>query len=240
MRDEWAAPRKRDAPTRYTRPFVSRAKPTAPSRRLGLPLQSNHDLPEDMASLSVLHPAPVVVITIWGGEKDVIDSSDAHVNAEAINPGVVDDIVKIVQSIDELRLPNVRLQNNDRENSRKDERADRGTERSVSRGHASGIDANHSIMTVCILFSPPATGNANGPRHTDLHERTVEGVPKPVAEQMLQDFASYQERASQSNQYQLYRYASSRASNDENERMIALDFGEVCALGALPDDGLRT
>lgn len=86
-------------------------------------------------------------------------------------------------------------------------------------------------MTVTISFQPPARENVS-PRVTDTpitHERRLEAVPEPIAQQMSNDFVVYQIsgsiQAPEVQQYRTYKYEHSG-----REVQIALDFGEILAL----------
>lgn len=80
-----------------------------------------------------------------------------------------------------------------------------------------------SMTTVQITFQPPS--RAGLPRSSSVHERCLEAVPAPTAEQMVQDFAAYRAAPSTAEQKKLYTYPQ-----DDDEAFVALDFGEVVAL----------
>ena len=70
--------------------------------------------------------------------------------------------------------------------------------------------------TVLVLFTPPKGNGASV-----LHKRVIENVPISIAEQIAEDFVRY-ENTSGLDRYWLYRI-----EEEEKERLIALDFGEV-------------
>ena len=72
---------------------------------------------------------------------------------------------------------------------------------------------------VSIIFRTPA-GDETG-----LHERRLHSVPESLAGQMAVDFAEHGDPESQVSQYQLYRI-----EGNEDERLLALDFGEVMSI----------
>lgn len=82
------------------------------------------------------------------------------------------------------------------------------------------------FMRIQITFrSPPREAAASsGPT---LHERTLEAVPRPKAQQIATDFVSYRQAPQETDRSKLYRYET-----NGDEVMVALDFKEVVALTA--------
>ena len=81
------------------------------------------------------------------------------------------------------------------------------------------------LMLITITFrSPTHDATARAP---SLHERTIESVPPPKAEQMASDFVEYRKAPTEASRSKLYRYQA----NGE-EILVALDFDEVIALTA--------
>jgi len=74
-------------------------------------------------------------------------------------------------------------------------------------------------MDLSLLLEPPP-----GEKAQQLQERTIEDLPRPVAEKIVQDFAS------QGPESETGRYQMCRVENGADERLIALDFGEVSEL----------
>jgi hypothetical protein len=75
-----------------------------------------------------------------------------------------------------------------------------------------------------ITFRTPS--RQGGPR-ADVHERALEAVPRAAAEQMADDFQTYQARGGAAEKNKLYRFE--RAGE---EVLVPLDFGEVLSLTA--------
>lgn len=76
---------------------------------LNLPVKSGHQLLEEMKSDRRLRPVPVVILTSSEAEEDVARSYDLHANAYVTKPVDLDEIAKIVRTIDEFWLQVVRL-----------------------------------------------------------------------------------------------------------------------------------
>ena len=70
-----------------------------------------------------------------------------------------------------------------------------------------------------ILLQPPA-----GEKNPQLFERNIDDLPHSVAEEIVSDFVS-QGPGSETKRYQMYR-----VGEGSDERLIALDFGEVSGL----------
>lgn len=71
-------------------------------------------------------------------------------------------------------------------------------------------------LDLSLMLQPPPGDSASL-----LHERRIEDLPCSVAEEIVQDFLS-QGPTSETDRYQLYR-----VGEGPDERLIALDFGEV-------------
>jgi CheY-like chemotaxis protein len=76
---------------------------------LDLPVKSGHDLLDEMKSTPELRRVPVVILTSSEAEEDVVKSYDLHANAYVTKPVDLDEIAKIVRTIDEFWLQVVRL-----------------------------------------------------------------------------------------------------------------------------------
>lgn len=76
---------------------------------LDLPVKSGHELLDEMKSDPNLRRVPVVVLTSSEAEGDVVKSYDLHANAYVTKPVDLDEIAKIVRTIDEFWLQVVRL-----------------------------------------------------------------------------------------------------------------------------------
>ncbi|MFP4228751.1 MAG: hypothetical protein ACLFTE_07990 [Salinivenus sp.] len=74
-------------------------------------------------------------------------------------------------------------------------------------------------VSVSIVFAPPRSDPLA------IHERTLDGVPRPIINTMQEDFRAYHEPGTDRSPYQLYRY-----EDGGQERLIALDFTEVVSL----------
>jgi hypothetical protein len=75
--------------------------------------------------------------------------------------------------------------------------------------------------TLSILFETPEEDG-----HSTMHEREVKCVPIPIIEQIEEDFVRLAGETND-NRYQLYRIGEG-----DEERMIALDFGEIIEVSA--------
>lgn len=84
---------------------------------LDLPVKSGHDLLDEMKSDPTLRRVPVVILTSSEAEEDVVQSYDLHANAYVTKPVDLDEVAKIVRSIDEFWLQVVRLPDEDESNS---------------------------------------------------------------------------------------------------------------------------
>lgn len=84
---------------------------------LDLPVKSGHDLLDEMKSDSDLRRVPVVVLTSSEAEQDVAKSYDLHANAYVTKPVDLDEVGKIVRTIDEFWLQVVRLPTEDKRGS---------------------------------------------------------------------------------------------------------------------------
>lgn len=73
--------------------------------------------------------------------------------------------------------------------------------------------------SVSIVFSPPEGDSL------EHHKRTLEGIPRPIAEAIVDDYRAYGEPGTDTSPYQLYRYDAGG-----EERQIALDYTEVVDL----------
>lgn len=80
-------------------------------------------------------------------------------------------------------------------------------------------------MLITITFRSPNRQTAPG--GPSLHERCIESVPRPKAEEMASDFVKYRKAPGEATRSKLYRYHT----NGE-EVLVALDFDEVVALTA--------
>ncbi len=80
---------------------------------LDLPVKSGHDLLDEMKSAPDLRRVPVVILTSSEAEQDVVKSYDLHANAYVTKPVDLDEVAKIVRSIDEFWLQVVRLPTED-------------------------------------------------------------------------------------------------------------------------------
>jgi hypothetical protein len=77
-----------------------------------------------------------------------------------------------------------------------------------------------------VLETPP------GERAQQLKERTIEDLPRPVAEKIMQDFVSHGPES------ETERYQMCRVGEGPGERLIALDLGEWIAWGMIVVDRL--
>lgn len=84
---------------------------------LDLPVKSGHDLLDEMKSSPALRRVPVVILTSSEAEQDVVKSYDLHANAYVTKPVDLDEIGKIVRTIDEFWLQVVRLPREDMRDS---------------------------------------------------------------------------------------------------------------------------
>lgn len=93
--------------------------------------------------------------------------------------------------------------------------------------------SKYSLMTVSITFQSPYFETDESP--PTVHERELTSVPRPKAEEMVEDFVRYQEKkrtgAEKATQRQMYRY-----EKEGEELLVALDFDEVVALIASEDE----
>lgn len=86
-----------------------------------------------------------------------------------------------------------------------------------------------SVATVQITYQAPPRAKRSRP--SSRHERQLEDVPKPTAQQMIDDFAAYQASRSRVNQHEAYTYQRSEPGETAGgEVMVALDFGEIVVL----------
>lgn len=96
--------------------------------------------------------------------------------------------------------------------------------------------SQNSVATVQITYQVPPRGERS--RSSSRHERRLEGVPEPTAQQMLDDFAAYEASRGRVNQYEAYTYRRSDPGEPAGgEVMVALDFGEIAALQV--EEGLQ-
>ena len=78
--------------------------------------------------------------------------------------------------------------------------------------------------TVRIVFQTPSQQNTG--TGATRHERRLDSIPAPVAEQMVEDFEDY--RTGREERSPLYRY-----ERNGEEVLLALDLDEVVALDRL-------
>jgi hypothetical protein len=79
-------------------------------------------------------------------------------------------------------------------------------------------------MIVQITFqAPPRRDSAEVPT---IHKRKLQGVPQPVAKEMLEDFKAYERNSSSMNPWKLYRYLQI-GEKDQGEVTTPIDFREV-------------
>jgi hypothetical protein len=79
-------------------------------------------------------------------------------------------------------------------------------------------------MTVQITFHPPPRrDSAEVPK---MHQRKLQGVPHPVAKEMLEDFQAYESTSTSTNPWKLYRYLQI-GGEDQREVTTPIDFREV-------------
>lgn len=88
-------------------------------------------------------------------------------------------------------------------------------------------------MVVEITFAPPR--RANSSEDPQLHRRVLERVPQDTADEMVRDFAAFDEEPSEANQRRLYVYQQTDTTVPEGEMIIGLDFGEIVALETRPE-----
>lgn len=74
-------------------------------------------------------------------------------------------------------------------------------------------------VDLSIMLQPPP-----GERDKKPLERRIEGVPHSIAAEIVQDFVD-QDLESETGRYQMYRIGEG-----DDQRLIALDFGEVSGL----------
>ena len=80
-------------------------------------------------------------------------------------------------------------------------------------------------MEVTITFRTPSREHTHaGP---SLHERTLSGVPRALAEEIADDFVQRRSSGDGTEQSKLYRY-----DKDGEEVLVALDFSEIIAITA--------
>jgi hypothetical protein len=80
-------------------------------------------------------------------------------------------------------------------------------------------------MLITITFRSPTHESAAA--EPLLHERTIESVPSPKAQEMAADFVEYRKAPKDTSRSKLYRYQT-----NGDEVLVALDFEEVIALTA--------
>lgn len=83
-------------------------------------------------------------------------------------------------------------------------------------------------MTVRITFSAPPRQNppdGSAFQACGVHERRLEGVPAPVAQEMDDDYVRYHSNGAGVSRYNIYRFESAGKQME-----VALDFQEITAL----------
>jgi len=78
------------------------ARPDLVLLDLDLPVKSGHDLLHEMKTHDTLRRIPVVVLTSSEAEEDVAKSYDEYANAFVTKPVDLDELTRVVQSIDEF------------------------------------------------------------------------------------------------------------------------------------------
>jgi hypothetical protein len=97
-----------------------------------------------------------------------------------------------------------------------------------------------SSTTLRVVFQPPP--RTSPPRPATRHERRIEGVPIDVARQVREDYVAYSKTPGQAERCKLYTFRRRRPEKsdaagggiDDGPRTLALDFGEITAVTAVP------
>ena len=79
-------------------------------------------------------------------------------------------------------------------------------------------------MTIQITFQPPPREDSAG--SPSIHKRKLQGVPRPVAKEIIEDLRTYQSNPSSTNPWKLYRYQQI-GEEDQGEVITPIDFREV-------------
>lgn len=83
-----------------------------------------------------------------------------------------------------------------------------------------------SRVNLSLTLQPPP-----GEENKDVFEKVIENVPRSVAEEILQDFEGWDpESKTERHQPETERYRMYRVGEGAEERLIALDFGDVASL----------
>lgn len=76
---------------------------------LNLPRKDGHEVLKEIKNDSSLKSIPVVVLTISEAEKDIMISYDLHANCYIVKPLDLNQFSKVVKSIEDFWLTNVKL-----------------------------------------------------------------------------------------------------------------------------------